>query len=139
MRSRWVEEGRTIWAGQSVTRYLGGWAGLGWAGYLATCHLSDRVTQDGLSMNNNHRLTSHSLQNVTNKLSLQIGISTLSLVDMAGRLDCCIMTFDLLNIVANSNSLLFGLLSGLYKLPTSSHYGNTKPLKAKSQQELRVS
>ena len=103
MRSRWVEEGRTIWAGQSVTRYLGGWAGL--AGYLATCHLSDRVTQDGLSMNNNHRLTSHSLQNVTNKLSLQISILTLSLVDMAGRIDCCILTFDLLNIVANSNSL----------------------------------
>ena len=106
MRSRWVEEGRTIWAGQSVTRYLGGWAGLGWAGlagYLATCHLSDRVTQDGLSMNNNHRLTSHSLQNVTNKLSLQIGILTLFLVDMAGRIDCCILTFDLLNIVANFN------------------------------------
>ena len=88
-----MEEGRTIWAGQSLTRYLGGWAGLGWAGLAglgwagwvpgATCHLSDRVTQDGLSMNNNHRLTSHSLQNVANKLSLQIGISTLSLVDMA--------------------------------------------------------
>ena len=103
MRSRWVEEGRTIWAGQSVTRYLGGWAGLAGSGYLATCHLSDRVTQDGLSMNNNHRLTSHSLQNVTNKLSLQIGILTLSLVDMAGRIDCCILTFDLLNIVANFN------------------------------------
>ena len=98
-----MEEGRTIWAGQSVTRYLGGWAGLAGSGYLATCHLSDRVTQDGLSMNNNHRLTSHSLQNVTNKLSLQIGILTLSLVDMAGRIDCCILTFDLLNIVANFN------------------------------------
>ena len=84
----------------SLSRWLG-WAGL--AGYLATCHLSDHVTQDGLSMNNNHRLTSHSLQNVTNKLSLQIGILTLSLVDMAGRIDCCILTFDLLNIVANFN------------------------------------
>ena len=68
----------------SLSRWLG-WAGLGWAGWVpgATCHLSDRVTQDGLSMNNNHRLASHSLQNVANKLSLQIGISTLSLVDMA--------------------------------------------------------
>ena len=75
--------GGADYLGWTISNSLSRW--LGWAGWVpgATCHLSDRVTQDGLSMNNNHRLASHSLQNVANKLSLQIGISTLSLVDMA--------------------------------------------------------